>query len=257
MHGLPLHRAPLHRPSRPAAACPTVFGLAAVLVLLAGSASAAPPYLKFVQGLRDRGYEDMALYELDRLAADPAVPADVKDVLDYERALTMLRMAKSQADPEGRAARLDEAAAVLERFVAAHPKHPLVPQAGSERGRILLGRAETGVLRARAADDKAAADGFRQQARQDVAKARGIFESARGKYEEQVKAFGAFVDKGDEEKRAARDAAETRFDPGPASTSPKRPTARPRRTRRTIRSGSSRSPTPPGCTRKSTATTAT
>src|SRR5690606_35773929 len=58
-----------------------VLTLASVLACIAApaTATAAPPYLKFLEGLRERGYEDMALAYLDQLEADASVPQDVKD----------------------------------------------------------------------------------------------------------------------------------------------------------------------------------
>ncbi|HEX6986058.1 MAG TPA: hypothetical protein VF170_11820, partial [Planctomycetaceae bacterium] len=170
-------------------------------------APAAPPHLKFLEGLRDRRYEDMALYYLDRLAADPSVPADVKEVLDYERAVTLIRMARTGSDPSTQAKRLDEATAALEKFIAEHPNHRLVAKAQTERGEILLGKARVAILEAESPGNEGKAEQFRAEARDAIAKAREIFENARQRYEEQWKSFGPFVDEDDQETRAARNAA--------------------------------------------------
>ncbi|MBA3311933.1 MAG: hypothetical protein H0T47_01380 [Planctomycetaceae bacterium] len=173
----------------------------------ASTAFAEPPYLTFLEGLRARRYDDIALYYLDQLAADPKVPQDVKDVLDYERAVTLIGMAGGRVDPATQAKRLDEATAALEKFIAARPDHPLVARAQSERGEILLGQARVAILQADSPGNEGKAEDFRNEARQAVAKARTIFEQARQRYEEQWKAFGPFVDADEPQKREARNAS--------------------------------------------------
>lgn len=175
--------------------------------LVATAVHAEPPYLKFVEGLRDRRYNEEALYYLDQLAADATVPQDVKDVLDYERAVTLIGMARGRVDPATQAKRLEEATAALEKFVAAHRDHPLVAIAQSERGAILLGQARVAILQADAPGNESRAAEFRQKARQSIAKAREIFTNARDRYEQQWKAFGPFVDEDESQKREERNAS--------------------------------------------------
>lgn len=170
-------------------------------------AVAAPPHLEFLEGLRNRRYEDMALYYLDQLEADPNVAPEVKEVVDYERAVTLIRMARQGSDPSTQAKRLDEATAALEKFIAEHPDHTLVAKAQTERGEILLGKARVAILEADAPGNEGKAETYRTEARQHIVKAREIFEAARQKYEELWKGFGPFVDGDDDKTRAARDAA--------------------------------------------------
>ena len=47
----------------------------------------------FVQGLRDKGYYDVALQYLDRLRSDPSTPAEIKATLEYEEGKTLIEEA--------------------------------------------------------------------------------------------------------------------------------------------------------------------
>src|SRR4051812_6953948 len=49
-----------------------------------GASPEADREIRFLQGLRERGYHDLANEYIDRLAQDPAAPADLKAVLEYE-----------------------------------------------------------------------------------------------------------------------------------------------------------------------------
>ena len=65
-------------------------------------AVAAGPEMRFLQGLRERGYNDLALEYLDALRKDPSVSPELKVVLDYEEGRGILdeatRLATSTAN---------------------------------------------------------------------------------------------------------------------------------------------------------------
>src|SRR5690606_18609642 len=124
--------------------------------------------LEFLEGLRGRGYDDIALYYLDQLEADPAAPAEVKEVLDYERAATLIRMARKGSDPSTQAKQLETATAALEKFISEHPDHALVAKAQTERGEILIGKARVSILQAEAPGNEGVADTHRQEARDSI-----------------------------------------------------------------------------------------
>ena len=63
-------------------------------LLLAGPAQAAEPVRAFVDGLRDRGYYDTALAYLDQLEQQGKLPVELKELLPYERAQTLLASAR-------------------------------------------------------------------------------------------------------------------------------------------------------------------
>ena len=182
--------------------------LVCVAVCLAAvPARAGADHRAFLEGLRQRGYFDMALVYLDQIEADPNLPADVKAVIDFERAITLIGLARSSNDPATQTKRLDAATAAMERFVKANPEHPLVARAQTERGNILLGKARVAILKSKSPGNEGQANALREDARKQIAEARKIFESARGEYEAKWKSFGPFVDSDDAQQRAARNEA--------------------------------------------------
>ena len=165
------------------------------------------PDRAFLQGLRDRGLGDFALLELDRLAADPNAPADLKAALPYERALSLLALARTEGGAAART-RLDEAAALLEDFADENPDSPLAGDAQFLRAEILQ-RAAADLLGA--GDPAALPDETKTQARRLLQDAERVYQSARRKLEATLREIGPFVDQRDDAGRARRNAAESRL----------------------------------------------
>ncbi len=174
-------------------------------------AAAAEPYLEFVQGLRERGYFDMALSYLQQLEADPAVPEDVRRVIPYEQGVTLLEGARRIRNPDAQTRQLDEAEALFERFVQGAPSHPLIGLANTERARILLNKARVEAWQASAPANEGNEEPFRQRARDLIARARTVFQEARDQHQREWSAFPTFIPEEDRQQRAARAAAEARF----------------------------------------------
>src|SRR5690348_2920516 len=90
-----------------------------LIVLSAGLAPAAtasgqdlptsdlPQELRLLQGMRERGYYDLALEYLEDLRKRPDAPADLKEVIDYEEGRALLDEASRMGDLDRRAAQLD------------------------------------------------------------------------------------------------------------------------------------------------------
>ena len=189
-----------------------------VLTLLAGSTilapaaaaqeavEAQPRELRFLHGLRERGYYDLASEYIDRLKADPATPAELKVTLDYEEGRGLLEQASRLTDLERRHEVLEQARIKLEAFAREHPDSPLAPEALVQMARLLLERGRTAALQAteQAAEDK-------KRAR--LAEARASFEAARGAYDRAIEplrtkyeSYPKFIPENDP-RRAERDRA--------------------------------------------------
>src|SRR5579864_6508369 len=96
--------------------------LAAAIAVAPARAADDPRFaLGFVQGLRERGYYDLALDYLTELRADKNTPADVKAKLDYEEGRTLTEAATHGSDPEVARRQLDQARDRLEAFIKANP----------------------------------------------------------------------------------------------------------------------------------------
>jgi hypothetical protein len=206
---------PAHRPvaaeTRPIAAAraPERRGLSRLIIALlvaiiglgGGSASAEERFLDFVQGLRERDYFDLALLYLDRLQARPDVPDEVKQVIDYERAVTLLDGVKAERSPDKQSAQLDQARGYLEQFLKAHNDHPLAATASSELANVYLGKARVEIIKARNPANSAEKPKFQQAARGYLDQARKVYTDARDKYEALYKTFETFIDPDKDKKR--------------------------------------------------------
>jgi hypothetical protein len=142
--------------------------------------------MKFLRGLRERGYHDKALEYIEILRKSADTPAELKERLDYEEGRGMLDEASSMTDLERKLVILDKARAKLSAFAEAHPKHELVPEALTSMARILVERGHTAVLQA--AEQKGA------EAQAKLSEARAAFTSARKAYDSASTQLKAKVD---------------------------------------------------------------
>ncbi len=126
-------------------------GLSACLAIgLAPAASSAiEPAQAFLDGLRERGYYDVAIEYLDAAANNPVVPIKFKETLTYEKAVTQIQGAKFQRDTSVREKQLDEGLKMLQQFVTAQPTHLLAISCRSQMGNVLVERARIKVERAK------------------------------------------------------------------------------------------------------------
>lgn len=178
------------------------------------AAEAEEPYVEFLQGLRDRSYYKYALLYLDTLQEDPSVPKEVREVIPYEKASTLLLMARSGAitNPEVQSRQLDQALGFLEEFIKNSPNHPRAGEANTERAGILLGKGRVEVWQSRSPSNKENRGEFQKRAREHVTGARAIYQKAHDQHKASWEAFDKFIDKVEEPKKFdARRKAEVRY----------------------------------------------
>lgn len=156
-------------------------------------AHADEPVLEFIQGLRQLGYFDTTLQYLDSVENRPNLPKEVKDVIPYERAQTLLENAKLLKNLNDQRKQLDASQAAFEQFVKATPNHPLAGRANTSRGRILLEQARVEIWDGDKPSNEGNRDLFRQNARDMIKRARLIFQQAADQHEKAVAKFGAFI----------------------------------------------------------------
>lgn len=118
-----------------------------VLVLLGGhlSARANEPARAFLEGLRERGYYDMAIEYLEQMKTSPIAPVEFRETLLYELGTTLIQSSRDQRDIKIRQAQLAEAADALQQFIGMMPDHPLVTSANSQLGNLKVERARIKV----------------------------------------------------------------------------------------------------------------
>lgn len=185
---------------------------AALLACLALPAVAAEPYLDFVAGLRDRNLHDIAVEFLEKAEADPNCPAGVKEIIPYEKAMTLMEGAKYVKNLEQQTKQLDQAEAFLEQFAKASPNHPKAAQANTDRANISLGKARVEVQQARSPANAGTKAQFQTKAREYVGKARAIFQAAHDQHEAAWKKFPSFIEQSkDKEQYEQRREAEIKY----------------------------------------------
>lgn len=120
---------------------------AAVFAVPLLASAAEPPHLDLVRGLRERGYPDLALEYLQKLAVKP--PAEIAATLPLEMARCRLEAAKSIADLEVRQKQYTDARTEFQTFLDKNPNSPLAAAARFDVAQVtvLLGRVQLARMR--------------------------------------------------------------------------------------------------------------
>ncbi len=148
----------------------------ACLTTTAQFSGAVEPCREFLEGLRERGYYDTALEYLDQMEKSPLAPAQFKETVLYEKGVTLVNGARYQRDLGIREKQLDEANALLKRFMTERATHPLITAANNQLGNLLVERARMNVERSKNMSGAQKSDMLKQ---------------ARGMYDEAFKLFQA------------------------------------------------------------------
>jgi hypothetical protein len=166
---------------------------------------------KFLEGLRERGYYDYALYYLDTLEARTDVGNEVKQLIPYQRAVTLLAGASTINNPEQRDEQLDRAVAQLEAFTRANPDHALAGNANTELARIQIEKARVRIWESESPANKDNNEKYRLEARGLLTKARGVFQKAHDQHKAAFDQFPKFIPQEEAEKLEARGKAEIAY----------------------------------------------
>ncbi|MFO0890653.1 MAG: tetratricopeptide repeat protein [Isosphaeraceae bacterium] len=153
--------------------------------------------LEFLHLLRDRGLHDLALEYIDRLRADAALPADVKEVLDFEEGRTQIDEASRSSDLVRRRELLEQARARLEAFTKNNPKHPLAREAFVQVARMLVERGHLSLLMADDTADQAQKATRLAEARAAFLQGREAYSRAVEQLNQSYKGFSGFLPEGD------------------------------------------------------------
>ncbi len=128
-------------------------GLSALVVALAFPdpsqvrASDDPRFAEgFAEGLRGRGYYDLALEYLGELRKSPDISADFRTTLNYQEARVLIEAASRDNDPEAGRDKLDKARIKIEAFVRDNPDRPETTEAIVALANLLYERGRTEVI---------------------------------------------------------------------------------------------------------------
>ena len=165
--------------------------------------AAEEPYLEFLQGLRERNYFDYAILYLDQLAQRPNLPKEIRQLIPYEKAVTLRENAKILRSPEKQYEQLDQALAFLDQFTQENPDHPYSGDANSDRAQILLQKAEVEIFQSKSPANQGSKTEFQRRGRELVQKSRDVLKLAFDQHEALFKTFPPYIDEQKEPKQHA------------------------------------------------------
>jgi hypothetical protein len=165
-------------------------------VLAVPEARAGEPYIEFLDGLRQRGYLDTTLEYLESLRDDPNCPTEIKEIVPFEKAATLLTMARgtSITNPDVQKRQLEQALGYLDEFTKTSPNHPRAGEANTEKAGILLGQVRVEVWQSRSPGNFENRAEFQQRARELVKQARAIYQTAHDQHKGRWEGFPKFID---------------------------------------------------------------
>ncbi len=181
------------------------------ILLLPGFLQAAEPVQAFTEGLRDRGYYDIALSYLDQLEQDGKLSQELKELLPYERAQTLLASARDLNNVDAQRQQLDAAEAAFQQFATGAPQHPLAAQANTWRGRILFEKARVEIFESEDPSHQSDRQLYQEKARMLLKEARKVFDDAATQYKKALDLFPAFIPEEEKATQAARTKAENAY----------------------------------------------
>ena len=171
-----------------------LFTLAGLGFVPVRQAHAEEPYLDFVQGLRDQQYYDYAIIYLDQIGARSNLPLEIKQLIPYQKAMILLDGSKRARTPEKQTEQLVQALAFLEQFVKDSPNHASAGDANSDRAQILLGMGQVEILQSRSPANQGAKREIQDKAREVIARARLVFQTAYDQHAANFKKLPKFID---------------------------------------------------------------
>ena len=180
-------------------------------LLLAGPVQATEPVQAFVQGLRDREYFDIAITYLDQMEQQPNLLPELKELLPYERAQTLLASARHLNNVDAQRQQLDAAEAAFQQFAKASPGHPLAAQANTWRGRILFEKARVEIFEAEDPSQQSRRPEFQKKARDLLTEARQVLDAAAAQNKKVFDQYPAFIPEDDKPQQEARAKAENTY----------------------------------------------
>lgn len=164
---------------------------------------------QFIQGLRDRGYYDLASEYLERVSKQPDAPPELLATADFELGRMLLDEASKTGDLARRKDLLDQARVKLDAFTKGNPKHPKTPEALVELARLLVERGHLAMLMADETEVKFEKDGKLAEARGSFDLARTAYAAAEARLKGDFDKYPKFIPEGDkrrEEKEKTQNA---------------------------------------------------
>lgn len=163
-----------------------------VFLWTSGSVRSEEPVQAFLDELRNQQYFEEALAYLEEMRDSPVSPVTFREIIEFERAKTMLASLVVVRERARREVILDDAQKALDLFISERASHPLSDDATELYAGLLMRRSEINVEKSNQAD---LAEGqklaLREQARQHLVKAEEIFVTVREKLGQRLRQIDA------------------------------------------------------------------
>ena len=184
----------------------------AITLTCATAARGEERFIDFIGGLRERQFFDTAIEYIDSISQRSDLPAEVREILDLERGMTLQQKGAASRIPEDREQALTEAETSLRKFIGEHGQHAQAALANSMLGELLFERARSLMWKAAEIDDAPKKLELQQSARTLVDQAKVIYQTAQDQYKAIYDAFPKFIDEQkDEEEFQRRLEAEAKY----------------------------------------------
>jgi hypothetical protein len=143
---------------------------------------------QFLEKLRERGWNDVALEYLEEAQNDPLASPEFLADRDYHLAVTRTMLARQAVGEKERLSQIDRAIADFQAFAAAHPESPRYVDALSQAGNLLAEQAllalnKADLLPSSAADEQ---ESLRESARATLEKASAMVNEMLESAEERI-----------------------------------------------------------------------
>lgn len=184
----------------------------ALIFMFGTSVRAEERFIDFIGGLRERQFFDTAIEYIDSISQRSDLPAEVREVLDLERGMTLQQKGAASRIPEDREQALSEAETSLRKFIGEHGQHAQAALANSMLGELLFERARSLIWKASELDEANKKLELQQSARTLVDQAKVIYQTAQDQYKAIYDTFPKFLDEQkDEEEYQRRLEAEAKY----------------------------------------------
>lgn len=176
-----------------------------LFLLVTPPARAAEEAARFLEGLRQRGYYEIAAEYLDQIKDSPLVSAEFKKNIAYEQGVTLVSAARASGDPRTREELFERARVELEAYVKGHGGTELAAKANTQLANVLVERARAALKKAESPSQAANKSSLRGEARQYLDDAEKLFATADNFYTETLKKLPKIIKESDPlfEKRQA------------------------------------------------------
>lgn len=149
-----------------------------LLVSLVAPLRAAEDVDAFLAALREQGYHEVALNYLDKMANSPLAPDTFKELVLYEKGVTMVAASRLYGDVSVREKQLNKAQEVFKQFISQRATHPKVADANTQLANLTVERARLKLEQARKnKDNDSQREAYRTEARELYDEARKVFEA--------------------------------------------------------------------------------